>query len=271
MSPRSAASAGAGTRSLFVNSLLAAGMATFAPDVVAQVRPALVSDRPDFTESALTVPAGLLQLESGYTLTRGGGSTDHAVGEVLLRLGAWRYTEFRLGLNSIRFVRVSDTEYDAFEGISVGVKQEIFDGAGVRPTLALLLTADLPTGSASLGRDETGSEMVLAAAWDLPAAFALGVNTAVAGLLGGDHGESFSASLGHALGERMGGYLEGYAIRPDGSRRYSTYVDGGVTLALGSDAQLDARVVVQTGGPGKERAFGLGIVKRWSIFSRQGS
>ncbi len=34
--------------------------------------PELAGDRPDVTESALTVPGGSVQLESGYTFTRSG-------------------------------------------------------------------------------------------------------------------------------------------------------------------------------------------------------
>ncbi|MGH7563856.1 MAG: hypothetical protein ACREK5_05485, partial [Gemmatimonadota bacterium] len=53
----------------------------------AQIVAPLVTDRPDFTESALTVPRGDPQLESGYTLTRADDADEHALGEVLLRIG----------------------------------------------------------------------------------------------------------------------------------------------------------------------------------------
>ncbi len=48
----------------------------------AQAEP-LVTDRPDFTESAETVAPGLFQLESGYTFTRRGDDKEHALGEFL--------------------------------------------------------------------------------------------------------------------------------------------------------------------------------------------
>ena len=35
----------------------------------------LVTDRPDFTESAVGVPIGRVQIEAGYTWTRKGGAT----------------------------------------------------------------------------------------------------------------------------------------------------------------------------------------------------
>src|SRR3972149_2072098 len=51
----------------------------------------LVTDRPDFTESTVTVGLGGVQLEMGYTYTRdeasGGNTTEHPFPETLLRVG----------------------------------------------------------------------------------------------------------------------------------------------------------------------------------------
>jgi hypothetical protein len=47
----------------------------------------LVTDRPDFTESAATVTRGRTQVEMGYTFTSAGDFDEHAMGELLVRIG----------------------------------------------------------------------------------------------------------------------------------------------------------------------------------------
>ena len=60
----------------------------------------LVTDRPDFTESAVSVAPGRVQLEGGYTFSRIEAERTHTVGELLARFGAVDRLEFRLGINS---------------------------------------------------------------------------------------------------------------------------------------------------------------------------
>src|SRR5690349_11311586 len=62
-------------------------------------RPALAPDRPDFTENPLVQAYRSLQLESGFTYEKGSDGAKFFNGpEALLRWGAWRTTELRLGL-----------------------------------------------------------------------------------------------------------------------------------------------------------------------------
>jgi hypothetical protein len=59
--------------------------------------PELESDRPDFTESAVVVPGGSVQLEGGGTWLHGDGGRDLLSGpELLLRWGVSRSVELRL-------------------------------------------------------------------------------------------------------------------------------------------------------------------------------
>lgn len=72
--------------------------------VVAAVTPAvaddLVGDRPDFTESALTVAPGSWQIEAGATVTTGDAFDTTEIGEVLVRHGLKPGTELRMVLPS---------------------------------------------------------------------------------------------------------------------------------------------------------------------------
>src|SRR5437870_3062683 len=59
--------------------------------------PELVTDRPDFTESSLVVPRGRLQIEGGFSYTRGNsGERAWNLPEMLLRLGVASRWELRL-------------------------------------------------------------------------------------------------------------------------------------------------------------------------------
>ncbi len=63
----------------------------------------LASDRPDFTEASSTVGAGVVQVETGYTLVYDDArprTLEHSFPEALVRVGVWRdWLELRLGWN----------------------------------------------------------------------------------------------------------------------------------------------------------------------------
>ena len=55
----------------------------------------IVTDRPDITESAVVIPVGALQLESGFTWAKNRGKGTVDLSESLLRLGLASRTELR--------------------------------------------------------------------------------------------------------------------------------------------------------------------------------
>ena len=62
----------------------------------------LITDRPDFTESTVTVGKGIAQLEFGYTYIDTGDSNVHSLGEPLLRYGILtEWLELRLGVQPL--------------------------------------------------------------------------------------------------------------------------------------------------------------------------
>ena len=63
-----------------------AGLASLIPPAAPAQQP-LISDRPDFTESAATITPGRVQMEAGYTFARLEEVEGHAIGEILARIG----------------------------------------------------------------------------------------------------------------------------------------------------------------------------------------
>lgn len=223
----------------------------------------LVTDRPDFTESAESVERGRVQVEGGYTYADEGESAVHTVGEVLVRVGLTSSLEARIGLNSVGIVDVAGERETALEDASLGGKLELITGTGGW-TVGLLGDLTLPTGGAPLSGEAAVPGVKLAAARDLSDRIGIGVNLIGewpedgAGERYGDYGASLALGIG--VNEQTGLFLETFGFRaPERVGGTRLYFDGGVTRQLSGDFQLDARV---GGGEGGWFA-GVGVARRW--------
>ena len=231
----------------------------------------LVTDRPDFTESALSVLPGVVQLEAGYTLTRIDGLNSHSLGEVLLRIGVLPRTEVRVGLNSFAW---SDDPPDAsgLEDVSLGVKVELAAGGSqgfqlLRPSIALLVSTTLPTGAEEFGENDLQPAAILAMSWELSERFGLGANAGVgAPTAGGDRFGQFSGSLalGASVTEHLGAYGEYYVLAPPGPDADAAgFLNGGLTWLVSEDFQLDLRAGLGIHGADADAFFGAGLATRF--------
>lgn len=227
---------------------------------------ALVTDRPDFTESAESVERGHLQLEAGYSFEDGGREEVHTVGETLLRIGLSGLTELRLELPSY----VDPGGPRGFADASIGLKLEAAaagdEHSFLEPAMALIVSTTLPTGEAEIGEPHLQPGVLLALAWPLGERFAVGSNVGLtyASSDGEQFAEArFSTALGADLGGAWGGFLEYYGFFPEnagGEARH--FVDGGLTYLLSSDLQLDARIGTEPGGE-TDLFAGVGLAYRW--------
>lgn len=228
----------------------------------------LVTDRPDFTESAAVVPLGRTQLEAGETFGRESGSEYLSLGEALLRIGVAPRLELRVAGNSYGVTRDGSAIGTGFEDASVGVKYALTDEPrGWRPQLAVIGAVTLPTGTRTMSAQRTLPELKLLAAWDVTdrIGFATNANWAHAVRDGFAHDEwSASGSVSFAATDRLGLYAEAFAFREHMAtwiRR--DYVNGGLTVLLSNDLQLDLRA---GRGPSPSRGdyfTGLGLSHRW--------
>jgi hypothetical protein len=249
--------------------LLATAASSTSPSLSAQDDP-LISDRPDFTESTQTIRPGGWQLELGITGSRlpprGDVPRQDATeaGELLLRIGLAERLELRLAPGSWR-----DEDQGGADGRtdgSIGVKVALFDGvAGLLPATSLLLTAGLPRGDGELRAAEIEPELKLLLAYDLTPRLSLASNLGVAlPSVDGDRPAQgiASVSLGVGLGERVGTFLEVYGFFA-GPEDDTAFVDGGFTVALGRDQQLDVRLGRELRGERPETFAGVGYAVRW--------
>lgn len=249
------------------------GLALAAPVAAqtSQMEGALVSDRPDFTESTGTIAPRHVQVEAGVTWQEIGEEDALTAGEVLVRLGVGERLEARLGVGSWTRIDLPDGRLDGYEDPSVGFKVRLTPPADDRPpglpAAAFLLGTTVPVGSDDLTSDAWEPEARLALDWILTDLLSVGANLGAA--YPSADGERFeqllaSVTLGIAATDRLGVFVETYGFseeEPDGDA--TQYADTGVTFALTDDLQLDARIGFGLNDPSPERFIGVGVAARW--------
>ncbi len=225
----------------------------------------LVTDRPDFTECAVTVPRGHLQLEAGYTYSydREHHVTNrtHTAPELLLRVGLIDDVELRIGWAGYSWVNQrtpGETQAgrpvmleDWSQGGAdqyIGVKWKLFDEEGLRPDFAIIPGMFVPTGGNGFSSGDVDPEIKLAWGYTLTDRLGLAGNLNFATPT--EDGHRFfqtgaSVSLAYALTDTVGAFAEYFGIYPNASGTDCAHtMNGGLTWQLTPNFQLDWRAGV---------------------------
>jgi hypothetical protein len=234
----------------------------------------IAPDRPDFTDGTATIAPGHVQVEGGGTYSRTGHDRETDLGELLVRIGVGERLEVQLAPGS--YVRIdSDFPFggdsSGFEDSGVGIKLRLVDeteGRPAKPAIALLVGTSIPIGSDELTSDNWVPGAKLAFDWDLTPTFSLSANVG-GSRESGDFGERFnqlfaSLSAGFGLSDRLGAYLEVYALSKDeplGSSR--RFVDTGLSYLILHDVAVDARIGYGLDGEDPNWSTGIGASVRW--------
>lgn len=202
----------------------------------------MVTDRPDFTESAVAVAPGRVQVEAGYAFTDVEDAERHDVGEALARVGVGGSVELRLGLGSYGIEHPAGSpSVRELTGASIGAKVRL-PTAGAADDVALILATTVPIDN-DLGDPGWTPSAVLAASRAVGSA-GLGANLGYTDSETADgRGEILaSVAVGFPLALRLGSFVEVYGHRPLGGGDTRAVMDAGLTLGIGPDVQLDLRV-----------------------------
>ncbi|GMU33926.1 MAG: transporter [Planctomycetia bacterium] len=244
----------------------------------------MVTDRPDFTESTLTVPRGRAQVELGYTYVYddedGVRVGDHVFPESLLRVGLakdWELRVFWLGgsLTESMFRETNDAgrrvdvkgHEDGATDMSIGFKYHIREQDGWIPDMGVIGEVSIPTGTRSKtsGDVDPGAKFLWAYALTDRLSLSGNVNIAVPT---GEKGRFFqtaaSVSMGYSWTDWMGSFVEYFGIYPnDRGSDCAHTVNGGFTFPITDNLQFDVRVGVGLNEEADDLFAGSGLAIRF--------
>lgn len=225
----------------------------------------MVGDRPDFTESALTVPPGSVQLEAGATLDTSDDADQWTVGEVLVRYGLKPGTELRLSVPSYLSLDLGGADtLDGADNAGIGIKQQLSRPAGAGPRVAAITNVTLPAGSDDVTDSTTAVDLALAIEWDLSDTMGFGMNAGAELVFDDDSSTQqwLSAALGLAATARLGFFVESFVFTEE-LQNNASYLSLGATFLVTENLSIDARVGLGLGDHEDEHFYGAGLVARF--------
>jgi len=240
----------------------------------------LISDRPDFTESPVTVGYGVVQLETGYTYTfddeHGVRISNHSFPESLLRLGLFAdWFELRLEWNyEIQRTNSGGVVRKDFgsDDLSLGMKLALTPQDCILPETGLIIETSVPSGANPFSADEVLPGINFCYDWDLTGSdtWSLGGSTALNGDVDDittDNCVQFSQSLSldHAWTKMIHSYVEWYVLSPVSAdtNRPQYYFNRGFTVAFTNNIQWDVRAGLGLNRAADDFFAGTGLTVRY--------
>jgi len=225
---------------------------------------ALVTDRPDQSESTNIVQPGYIQIEAGLLIT--GLSDDNTITEIpgtLLRIGLIEKLELRIGIDGMIMNKDADTS--EFGDSELGAKYFLCAEDGWIPESAILGSISIPTAD---GNEDLGYGLRYAGGYTLSDKYSVGTNLETNWTQGinsdGDDalnlGLFYSAVLGVGLSDELGCFIEYFGESPVGAGGTpENLIDGGFTYLLSDMFQLDAYAAVGVSEAAPDWMFGAGF------------
>lgn len=238
----------------------------------------LITDRPDFTESPVTVGMGVVQLEAGYTFTYndddGTVTREHSYPESLFRIGMLAdWFELRLGWNygnsAETVFGAGDTNLEGAEDLYVGAKLAITPQSGCLPETGVIIQGTVPTGASAFTAHEVLPGVNFLYGWDVNDFFSVG-GSSQANRAIDDNGEDFyveyaqSITTGYGWTDEFGSYAEWFMFAPAGAEtsRNQQYFNTGVTYLISDNIQWDLRAGVGLNEAADDFFTGSGLTIR---------
>ncbi len=251
------------------------GFTLFSPTPAALMRE-FTPDRPDFTESPITVDAGHFQLEMSFfdfTRIRASGARIDATvfGSFNAKLGLLNNTDIEFVLDPYTVIRSHGPGGSSGSARGVGdalvrLKVNFWGNDGPQPgsgptAFGIMPFVKIPTADRVIGNRRVEGGLILPLAVNLPGDFDLSAMVEV-DFLRNDanthYGTEFvqSISVGHKIVGHLAGYVECVGMSPvrTGST-YRTYFSTGLTYQAAKNLQFDAGTLI--GLSGRADAFNV--------------
>ena len=242
--------------------------------VAADVRP-MSADRPDTTESPYTVPAGMFQVEmSFFDYSRdtfdGVRGESWILGQINLKAGLARDLDLQVVFDSYQEIKFTERglhqRFSGFGDVTVRLKKNVWGNDSGQTALAILPYVSIPTG-ASLSSEVWQGGLSLPFSWSLTDRLNLGLMSQMDIVhdyeSGGQDLEWLqSATLGLALTEELGMYLELVGIAGEDADFYALF-NTGLTFAVADNWVFDAGVRIGLNRPAPDFGVFSGVSFRF--------
>lgn len=209
----------------------------------------IITDRPDQTESPISVQKGGLQIESGILLENIKGKREMLLPTTLLRIGLGKSIELRV-LSEYESYNDGKLSVSGIGDIELGAKIWLAGGDNAKTNIGLISHLKLPTGSEKFTTDEYGSSTILSIDHDMGKGFGIGYN------FGFHTGKlnfmTYTLAIGYDLNSKVGLYIEPYGEYD--KDQHVMNVNGGFTYLINNLTQLDFSI-------------GTGLSDRYSFLS----
>ncbi|GAA5135631.1 hypothetical protein GCM10023213_09260 [Prosthecobacter algae] len=239
-----------------------------------EIRP-MSTDRPDTTESPITVPAGMFQVEMSFfdyerDSFEGEQVESWVLGQMNLKAGLSPDVDLQVVFNSYQEVRLkSGSQSDRFSGfgdVTVRLKKNLWGNDSGQTALALMPYVTIPTGS-ELSSEVWEGGLIVPFSVSLTERLNLGLMAQMDIVhdveTGGQDLEFLhSATLGFGLTEILGMYLELVGIAGEDAN-YMALFDAGLTLAVTDNLVFDAGVRIGLNRPAPDFGVFSGVSFRF--------
>jgi len=207
---------------------------------IGQLSAQIITDRPDQTESAVTVGLKNLQIESGavieYLGEDPGSSRQIVVPSTLLRYGVTRNFELRI-VSELASLKIGDSVSRGATDLEIGGKLQLRD-ADAGTQFAILSHLIVPTGAKKFTNDKYGIASRLAISHDVNEKIGLGYNIGYNYMGAGSGDIVYTIAMGMGLNDRVGFFIEPYGALADFDEFVLDF-DAGFTFLLQKHAQID--------------------------------
>lgn len=225
---------------LFASALPLAAHDLFNPVPADQLRD-LSADRPDTTESPVTVDAGHYQIEASVIdWGRESGADTYTMMSTNIKAGLTERTDIQLVFDSYVRDESGGSAVDGFGDVTMRLKWNLWGNDGGETALALFPFVKIPTGTA-LSNDEWEGGLIVPFSMDLAEGWGLGLMAELDLVDDGAGSHEFefvhTAVLGRDLTESTGVFLEYIGVAAED--RYEASAAAGLTWLLNENLMLD--------------------------------
>ena len=199
---------------LFLSLIAGAALSANADAEPVAAQREMSTDRPDSTESPITVPAGMVQIEAELAAWgRDDDTRSWTFGEINFKYGVTENVDVQLVIPMWQRIREADSVADGFGDITVRTKINLWGNDGGDTAFGIMPFITLPTGADGITADGVEGGLILPFSMDLPGPFGLGLMTELDAVYD-DTRDDYdlvwlnSVVLGIELTEKVGAFFE---------------------------------------------------------------